>query len=187
MQAAGAKAGAGLFDLALDFLDDGLHGAGDEGQADKDQRDEDPPLRIGNPPADFAGQMAQNAIGRIKRRQGNAGHGGGQGKGQINGGIKDAAARKAVAHQNPGQQNAEHQIEQRRKQGKPERQEQGGPDALAVDGVPDARKAEAGALPQKGADGKQDDKAQHRQGDPHAERQPGHGGAVDEGPCHFGT
>ena len=98
----------------LHLFENGLHGAHHEGQADEDQRQRDAQRRVGDLQADQCGQRTDDAIGRIDRRHGDAGHGRRQRKGQIDCGIDDAAAGKAIAHQHPGQQQPEHGIDERR-------------------------------------------------------------------------
>ena len=88
VQARCAKGGGGFLDLALDLLDHRLDGAGDEGQAHEDQRDQDAPLGIGDLEAELGGNRAEGPVRGVKRGQRDARHGGGQREGQIDGGIQ---------------------------------------------------------------------------------------------------
>ena len=182
-----AEGGGGFFDLCLDFLDHRLDGAGDEGQADKDQRDQDAPLGIGDLCAEALGDLTEGTVGGIKRGQGDAGDGGGQGEGQIDRSVDQLFAGELVAHQHPGEGDAEHQVDQGGEDRQAERQEQGGPDARTVDHAPDAREPKFSALEQQGTDRQQYNQRQHGHGDAHAEREAGHGRADHEGLGHLAT
>ena len=102
LEAAGAERRRRLLDLAVDLFHHRLHGAHDEGQADEDQRDDDAERRIGDLDAERHQQMADPAFRRVERGQRDAGDRGRQRERQVDHGVDDAAAGKAVAHQHPG-------------------------------------------------------------------------------------
>ena len=60
-------------------------------------------------------QGADPAVGGVERRQRDAGDGGGQRERQVDGGVENALAGKVVAHQHPGHDRAEDDIDQRRR------------------------------------------------------------------------
>src|SRR5690606_8411 len=109
------------------------------------------------------------ARGRINRRQGNAGHRRWQGKGQINQGIHNATTRKAVTHQDPGQNQAKYTIDQRRQSGHPKGQYQGSQDARSTDGFPTGRPTHGGGLEQNSRQGDQNNQAQIADGQTHGQ------------------
>ncbi len=59
---------------------------------------------------------ADPAVRRIERRQRYAGNRGRQREGQVDHGVDNALARKPVAHQHPGEDDAEDDIDDRRRQ-----------------------------------------------------------------------
>ena len=86
----------------VELLEHRLHGAHDEGQADEDQRDDDAERRVGDLDAERREQRADPAVRRIERGQRDAGDRGRQREGQVDDGVEQAPAGKAVAHQHPG-------------------------------------------------------------------------------------
>ena len=96
------RCGGFLF-LAIDLLQNRLHGAHDEGQADEGERDDDADRRVADLEAEEIHQrLPEPAVRRIDRGERDAGHGGGQREGQVDHGIDQPAAREAIAHQHPG-------------------------------------------------------------------------------------
>ena len=91
----------------------GCDGAHDERQADEDQRDENAPAREGDLDADRRQRRAEPAVRRIERGERDAGDRGRQRERQIDDGVEEASAGKAVARQRPGDDRAEHDVDQR--------------------------------------------------------------------------
>eukprot|EP01022_Parablepharisma_sp_SALTPOND_P004178 TRINITY_DN1187_c2_g1_i1.p1 TRINITY_DN1187_c2_g1~~TRINITY_DN1187_c2_g1_i1.p1 ORF type:complete len:554 (-),score=206.99 TRINITY_DN1187_c2_g1_i1:2173-3834(-) len=112
LPAAGAEAGGSFFELALGLFQHRLHGTHHEGQADEGQRHQHAQGREGDLDAQGREQLAQPAVLRIQRGQRDAGHRRGQSKRQVHQGIDDALAGEAVAHQHPGHDAAEDDIEE---------------------------------------------------------------------------
>ncbi len=111
MPARGAEAGGRLLDLLVDLLDDRLHGAHHEGQADEDQRDDDAERREGHLDAQRLKHAADPAVRRVERGERDARHGGRQREGQVDQCVDQALAGEAVAHQHPGDDQAEHGVD----------------------------------------------------------------------------
>ncbi|KAG1257695.1 hypothetical protein G6F65_015816 [Rhizopus arrhizus] len=114
---AGAQAGGGFLDLALDVFQHGLHGAHHERHADEDQGDHDAQRGERHFQVKPFGQWRpEPAFFGIQRGQRDARHGRGQRKRQVDQRVQDLLAGKAVAHQHPGHHRAEHQVHQRGQQ-----------------------------------------------------------------------
>ena len=166
LPAAGAEQGGGFFLFARQILQHRLHRAHHEGQADEGERHPHTQRRV----ADLEGQQAADpAIRSVQRGQRDAGHGGGQGEGQVDHGIQQATAGKFIAHQHPGHQQAGDCIGQRGQEGGTERQLVRG-DYLGVGGdVPERFPAQLCAAEKHRSQRDQHDQAQVQHGD--AERQ----------------
>ena len=115
LAAAGAERRGGLLDLAVDLLQHRLHGAHHEGQADEDQRDDDAERRVGDLDAERRQQLPDPAVRRVERGQRDAGDGRRQREGQVDHRVDDAPAGKAVAHQHPGDEHAEDDVDAARR------------------------------------------------------------------------
>ena len=81
-----------------------LHGAHHEGQRDEQQREHDARLRVGD-------VDTEGALRPVQRQQRQAGHDGGQGEGQVDEGVDDGLAGEVVAHQDPGDERAHHDVD----------------------------------------------------------------------------
>jgi hypothetical protein len=110
LQPRGAQRGGGFLELFLGVFEHRLHRAHHERQPDEDQRDHDARRREGQLDAVRLQQLPDPAVAREQRRQRDAGHGRGQRERQVDQRIDDALARKLVAHQHPGHQQAEHRF-----------------------------------------------------------------------------
>lgn len=97
-----AQCGGGFFGFLTEFHHHRLHGAHDEGQADKRQRDDNAQRRVGNLDAEMTERRAKPALRRVEGRQRNTGNGGGQSKGQVDQRVDQTFAWEAIADQNPG-------------------------------------------------------------------------------------
>ncbi len=124
-----------------DLFENGLDGAHDEGQADEDHGDDDADGGVGDAERN---ELPDDAVGRIDRGQRDAGHCRGQGEGQIDHRIENAPAGKAVAHQNPGDQGAENDIDAGGDQRRDEADPQGAKHPRIGCGFPEPIKAEPG-------------------------------------------
>ncbi len=112
LQGTCAQAGSGLFDFAGDVGQYRLHGADHERQGDEGQRQGDAQRGVGDLEAQISCELADPAVGRVQRGQGDTGHSGRQGERQIDHRIDDLAAGEGVAHQHPGQQRADHPVDE---------------------------------------------------------------------------
>ena len=77
------------------------------GQADEGERDRDAERRVGDLDAERLEQPPDPAVLREQRGQRDAGDRGRQREGQVDERVDEAAAREAVAHQHPGDDEAE--------------------------------------------------------------------------------
>ncbi len=150
LEAGSAKRRRGLFDLAADFLHDRLDGAHHEGQADEDQRDDDARPRERDADTERRQQAADPAIRRIDRGKRDAGHCRRQSEGNIDDCIDEAASRKAIAHQYPGEDDAKDHIDQRRNEGGAETRFKRFQRALVGDEAPEAEKSDFGGTQHQG-------------------------------------
>jgi hypothetical protein len=114
LPARGAQACGGFFQFLFGVFQHRLHGAHHKGQADEDQRDHHARWVERQLDAQGSSSTAHPAVARQQRGQRNAGHGRGQRKRQVHQRIHDLLARKAVAHQHPGDQQAKERIDKRR-------------------------------------------------------------------------
>ena len=158
--APGAERSGGFLQFLVEIFEHRLHRAHDERQADEDQRDKDAERREGDPDAERRQQAADPAGFGVERRQRDAGDRGRQRKRNVDDGIKQAAARKAVAHQRPDDDRAEHQIGRRRRERQSERKREGVQRAAAGDDGDELVEAELGGLEE-----------QRRERDQHDQRQ----------------
>ena len=91
-----------------------LHRAHDERQADEDQRDDDAERRVGDlEPEPARGSAPSSRCRRIERGQRDAGDRGRQREGQVDQRVEQPPAGEAVAHQHPGDEQAEDAVDQR--------------------------------------------------------------------------
>ena len=111
LQAVGAQAGRRLFELAFALLEDRLQGAHHKGQADEGEGDDDPCRVIGQLDAKRLQPLTNPAIPGKDGAQSNPRDRGWHGKGQIDEGVDEAASRKLIAHQDPGQDQAEQAVD----------------------------------------------------------------------------
>ena len=103
----------GFFQFRVEVFENRLHRPHDERQADERQRDENAELRVGDFDAERRQQLPDPAVVRIQRRQRDAGDGGRQRERQIHQRVHDFFAEKFVAHQNPRDDEAENDVDQR--------------------------------------------------------------------------
>ena len=113
---AGAEECRGLLDVAFHFFKHRLHGAHHEGKPDEDEGQHDAERRVGDLETQLLRDGTDGAVRRVDRGHGNAGNGGGEREGQVHCGVDDAAAGEAVAHQHPGDEQAEDGVDQSRDQ-----------------------------------------------------------------------
>ncbi|ABY37216.1 Hypothetical protein BSUIS_A0112 [Brucella suis ATCC 23445] len=170
LETGSAKRCRRLLHLAADFLDDRLHGAHHEGQSDEDERNDDAHTRKDDADAIRAEQAADPAIRRIDRGQRNACNGSRQRKGNIHDGIDETASRKAIAHQNPSQNDPKDHIDQRSDEGGAEARFKRLQRALVGDDPPEAGKAHIARTQHQSRQRNENDKGQI--GNTEAERQP---------------
>jgi len=111
LQGLGAQAGGGFFDFTRNIGQHRLHGAHHKRQGDEGQCQGDAHRRVGNLETQVGGELADPAVGRVQGGQGDTGHGGRQGKRQVDHGIDDLAPGEGVAHQDPGQYGADHTVD----------------------------------------------------------------------------
>ena len=117
--------------------DDRLYRADGEGEADEDQRHQHAEGREGDPDAEGLEQGADPAVAREESREGDAGDGGGQGEGEVDEGVYEAASGEGVAHQHPGGDEAEDGVDERRAEGGEEGEAEGGGGAGSGDEAPE--------------------------------------------------
>ena len=98
--------------MGVEVFEHRLHRAHDEGQADEDHGDENAERREGDFDAERLQQAANPSRWRIERRQRDAGNGGRQRKGNVDNGVEDAAAGKAIAYHRPDDDGAEDELEE---------------------------------------------------------------------------
>ena len=120
-----------------------LHRPHHEGNADEDHRDEDADRRERDLDAEFGQRRAEPALLREQLRQRDAGDRGRQRKGNIDDGVEQPPARKAITHQRPDDDGSHHQIDAGRGKRKPERNLQRIQRAAAGDDVPELVEARA--------------------------------------------
>ncbi len=165
-QPPGAEAGGGLLDVAAEVGEDRLDGADDERQADEGQRDDDAGRREG----DLDRQQRSDPPGRrIERGQRDAGDRGRQRERQVDERRHDAPARKRIAHQHPGDEQAEDAVDRRRRRRRAEAQPVGGERAARQGDGDILVPAQPGGLEEDRRQRDQDDDAQVKDRD--AERQ----------------
>src|SRR5690606_33761547 len=100
-------------------------GADHEGQPDKDKRNAYAERGEGDADPEFGKQRTDPAVLRIERGERDPRDRGWQGEGEIDHGIDNLAPGKAVADQNPGDNQPEYGIDQRRDEGNPEADPEG--------------------------------------------------------------
>src|SRR5471030_1556356 len=167
----GAEAGGGLLQFALGVLQHRLDGAHDEGQADEGQRDDDAERRERHLDAEHAfEEAAEPAVGRIQRRQRDAGDGGRQRERQVDQRVDDALAGEFIAYQHPGDDAAEDDVEEGGDQRGAEGQLVRGHHALGRDGGPEGRPAHREGFEEHRRQRDQHDQRQVENGE--TERQP---------------
>ena len=101
----------GLLHLAVDLLHHRLHRAHDEGQSDENQRNYDADGGKGDLHAKQFEELADPAVRRVKRGERDAGDGGGEREGKVYHRVQNALAGKIIAHQHPGDDDAEDDID----------------------------------------------------------------------------
>ena len=116
LQAGCAQRCGGFFKFFFGVFKHRLHSPHDKGQTDKNQRNHDTGWRERQLDAQGLQVLAYPAVASQDGRQRDTGDGGWQGKWQINQRIDNFFPGKLVAHQHPGQQQSEHQVDQRGKQ-----------------------------------------------------------------------
>jgi hypothetical protein len=97
-----------------------------ERQTDESQRHDNPQRRERNFDPQRQEPLSEPAIGRVQRRQRDAGHRRRQRKRQIHHGVNQPLERKGIAHQHPGDDETEYHVDQRGNQRGPETQAQRG-------------------------------------------------------------
>src|SRR5581483_3775067 len=157
-------------ELAVELFEHRLHGADDEGKADEDERNGDAERGVGDLDAERFEQAADPAVRRVERSQRDAGDRRGQRKWKIDKRIEQAAAGKAVADQYPGDDDAEHRVDERGNERGEKAQAERRERARTGHHVEKAAHSELSRLQHEGAKRNEDDQAQIRQSE--TERQP---------------
>ena len=114
LPATGAQTRGRLFELAIEILQNRLHGAHDERQSDERQRDDDSQPRESNVNSERRERATEAAVRRVDRRQRDAGDRGRQGERQVDERVEEPLARKLVAHQDPSDERPEHEVNRSR-------------------------------------------------------------------------
>ena len=159
----GAQAGGSLFELFFSVFQHRLHRAHHKRQADKDQRNHDTRRLERQLNAHGLQDLADPSIARQQRGQRDAGHCGGQRKRQVHQRIHNLFARKLVAHQHPRNQQAKHQVDQRREERRTKSQLVRRHHAWRADSRPELVPGEREGLEDQCRQGDQHDDAQIKQ------------------------
>jgi hypothetical protein len=165
-----AEAGGRFLHLRVHVFEHWLDAAHNERQTDKHERDEDADGREGHADSDLDEPSADPAVLGIETGEGDAGHRRGQRERQIDERVHQPLARKAVAHQNPGDHQPEGHIHRRRGERCAEAQLVGRDHARRADRFPEVRPTGGRRFQEHGAQGHQHDQAQVEDGV--AERRP---------------
>ena len=107
LEGAGAQRRRRLFDLGVEVLQHRLHRAHDERQADEDQCHHDAERGVRDLDAERLQQAAEPAVAGPDRGQRDAGDRGRQRERQVDQRVDQPLAGEAVAHQHPGDDQAE--------------------------------------------------------------------------------
>ena len=121
-EAAGAERFGRVLEIALHFEQRRLHRAHHERQADQRQRHDDADPGVGDLDAERREVLADPAVLGEHGGQRDARHRGRQRERHVDQRVDQLAARKLVAHQRPGDDEAEHAVERRREQRRAEAQ-----------------------------------------------------------------
>ena len=113
---------------------------------------------------------ADRAVRPVERQQHDAGDDRRQREGQVDEGVDDALARELVAHEHPGDQRAEHGVDEGDDRRDAEREEQRRARGRRGDRVPEAADAVVERLGQHGGQRQQHDHAEPQHGDAEPER-----------------
>ncbi|ABA49583.1 hypothetical protein BURPS1710b_2014 [Burkholderia pseudomallei 1710b] len=108
-----AEACGRLLLLALEILENGLHGAHDERQADEGQRDEHAERRERDLDPERREIAADPAVLRVDGRERDARDRGRQRERQVDDRVDEPLERERVAHQHPCDEKAEHRVHER--------------------------------------------------------------------------
>src|SRR5262249_14453470 len=115
---------------------------------------------VGDFDAERLEQAADPAIGRVNRRERNAGDGGRERERQIDEGVQQAASRESVADQDPGDDHAKDGVDGRREQGDEEAELERGERAGAGYALPEPLKSERRRLEHKRGERDENDEAE---------------------------
>lgn len=146
LEAIGAERRGCLFEAAVDLADDRLYRSDRERQGDEDERNENPERRECYFDVKTGEHAADPTVRRIQGRQRDPGDGGRQGERQIDGGVQQPAARKAVACKDPGDQQSEGAVGDSRRQREPEARTQRGHHPRLARHLPNPAQPEPGRL-----------------------------------------
>ncbi|MCY1361074.1 hypothetical protein D9M69_477290 [compost metagenome] len=174
LQRPGAEAGGGFLDFPGNVGEHRLHRAHDEGQDHEGQRQGDAERGVGDLEAEVGGELADQAVGRVQRGEGDAGDRGGQGEGQVDHRVDDLASGEGVTHQHPGQQRADHAVDQCGDQCGAEAELQCGEHARRGDDGPELVPGELGGLEEHGPQRNQHQQAEIHQGVPQSQPEAGY-------------
>ena len=116
--------------------------------------------------------MPDPALLRVDRGERDARDGGRQGERQIDEGVDEPAARELVAHEDPGEQDAEDHVDQRAHERRAEAQAVRGEHARTRHRGPELRPAHRGALEDHGGEREEHDQRQVQHGEAHGEPEP---------------
>ncbi len=175
----------GVLEVALHLDQRRLHGAHDERQADQDQRDDDSDPGVGHLDAEARELQPEPAVRREHRGERDAGHRGRQRERQVDQRVDQPAARELVAHERPGDDEAEERIDDRGEQRGAEAQAIGSDRARIQQDLLELGEARRAALDDQRREREQHDRAQEERGEAERKPEPGQDARLPE-PAHVG-
>ncbi len=171
--AARAQAGGRLLDLGVERLEHRLQRPHHEGQADEGQGHGDAERSERDLEAERGEGPAEPAGLGVERGEGDARDGGGQGEGQVHERVHHAPPGEAVAHEHPGDHQAEDRVDEGGGERRAEGEAVGGEDARRGGGLPEGLPSERRSL--EGERGQRDehDQAEVEEREPEGQPEPG--------------
>ncbi|CDN41781.1 hypothetical protein BN871_AL_00280 [Paenibacillus sp. P22] len=169
----GSKHDGRLLDLCVQILQYGLDSPDDEGQTNEDQGDRNAERREGHLDAKRLQPFSDPAVRRVDGRQGDAGDCGRKRERQVDEAVQELAARKRIAYQHPCDDEAEHDVDDRRRQRSQQADAVGSHDAGSGHRRPELSPAELRRLEQDARQRNQHDDAKVEHGDAHRQSESG--------------
>src|SRR5262249_38174955 len=117
LEAVRPQARRGLLDVALEALEDGLQRAHHEREADEDEDEHDARARVRDLDAEGPQEGSVPPALHEQTRIHEPRHRGGQGEGEIHQRVEEALQREVVAHQHPGDEHADDDVDQGGREG----------------------------------------------------------------------